>query len=102
MASRHQDVEKIAQLAKLEFSSEEQAAFVGHLTQIVSYVEKINELPLDEVEPTSHVLGLTNVFREDVVSPSLDQAEVLRNAPKHKNGYFSVPKVIANPEAHNG
>lgn len=102
MAITHQDVENIAQLAKLEFSSEEQEAFVGHLAQIVSYVEKINELPLEEVEPTSHVLGLTNVFREDVVEPSLDQAEVLRNAPKHKNGYFSVPKVIANPKAQNG
>ncbi|MFQ5648327.1 MAG: Asp-tRNA(Asn)/Glu-tRNA(Gln) amidotransferase subunit GatC [bacterium] len=89
-----EDVEKTARLAKLEFSVEEKQALVRHLDQIVAYVEQLNELDTDGVEPTSHVLDLRNIFREDEVNASMSQTDALKNAPKQKDGYFSVPKVI--------
>ncbi|MFQ6113435.1 MAG: Asp-tRNA(Asn)/Glu-tRNA(Gln) amidotransferase subunit GatC [bacterium] len=89
-----QDVEKIAALAKLEFSSEEKQKLAKQLDQIVAYVEKLNELDTESVPPTSHVIDLKNVLREDKVEEWLTQEEALRNAPAKKHGYFSVPKVI--------
>lgn len=88
------DVEKTAYLAKLEFTDNEKKALQAQLNQIVTYVEKLNELDTDDVEPTLHVLDMKNVFREDVVKSSMSQEDVLKNAPRQKHGYFSVPKVI--------
>jgi aspartyl-tRNA(Asn)/glutamyl-tRNA(Gln) amidotransferase subunit C len=94
MSIMAQNVQEVAKLAKLAFSEDEIQVLASHLAQIVSYVEKLNELDTDDVEPTSHVLDLKNVFREDKVDNWLTQEEVLRNAPAEKHGYFSVPKVI--------
>ena len=94
MAITIHDVEKVAQLAKLTFTEEEKQRFTEQLAQIVAYVEKLGELDLDDVEPTSHVIELTNVMREDRVEPWLTQEEALMNAPARKLGFFSVPKVI--------
>ncbi|MFQ5863663.1 MAG: Asp-tRNA(Asn)/Glu-tRNA(Gln) amidotransferase subunit GatC [bacterium] len=89
-----QDVDKIAALAKLEFSSAEKQKLAKELDQIVAYVEKLNELNTESVPPTSHVVDLKNVLREDKVEEWLTQEEALRNAPAKKHGFFSVPKVI--------
>jgi len=89
-----EQVDQIARLAKLEFSEEEKLEMAGQLAQIVGYVEKLNEIDTDDIEPTYHVIDINNVFREDEVKKSLPQTEVLKNAPKSKLGYFSVPKVI--------
>lgn len=94
MAITKEDVEKVAKLAKLKFTEEEKEKFTQQLAQIVSYVEKLKELDTEGVEPTSHVLDIKNVFREDKVKESLSQEEALANAPSKKNSYFSVPKVI--------
>ncbi|MGH7494053.1 MAG: Asp-tRNA(Asn)/Glu-tRNA(Gln) amidotransferase subunit GatC [bacterium] len=88
------EVQHIAKLAKLSFNEEELAKMAKELDAIVAYVEQLKELELDEVLPTSHVLDLSNVLREDEVEPALPVEEVLRNAPSRKNSYFSVPKVI--------
>ncbi len=90
-----QEVEKIAQLAKLSFTEEEKEKFSRQLGQILDYVAKLNELDTENVPPTYHVVALHNVFRKDEVKPSMPQKEVLKNAPAKKNGYFSVPKVIS-------
>ncbi|MFQ5770156.1 MAG: Asp-tRNA(Asn)/Glu-tRNA(Gln) amidotransferase subunit GatC [bacterium] len=89
-----QDVDKVATLAKLHFSSEEKQQLARQLDQIVMYIEKLNELDTENVEPTSHVIDLKNVFREDKSEDWLTQEEALQNAPVKKKGYFSVPKVI--------
>ncbi|MFQ6003249.1 MAG: Asp-tRNA(Asn)/Glu-tRNA(Gln) amidotransferase subunit GatC [Candidatus Zixiibacteriota bacterium] len=89
-----EDVEKVAKLAKLEFSEEEKEKFTHQLAQIVRYVEKLNELDTDDVEPTFHVLDIKNVLREDKVLSGLSPKEALANAPAKKDNYFSVPKVI--------
>jgi len=89
-----EDVEKIAKLAKLEFGREEEEKFTYQLAQIVAYVEKLNELDTENVPPTSHVLDIKNVMREDKAESWLTQEEALANAPAQKTGFFSVPKVI--------
>jgi len=60
----------------------------------LKYINKLNELNTEKVEPTSHVLGLSNVFREDKVRPSLQQEEILANAPEVEASHFKVKKVI--------
>jgi len=89
-----EEVENIARLAKLSFSDEEKIKFTEQFNQILQYMEKLNELDTENVPPTFHVLELYNVFREDKVKPWLTQEEALHNAPKKKDGFFSVPKVI--------
>ncbi len=95
MAITVDDVEKIAKLAKLSFTDEEKEKFTEQLRQIISYVEKLNELDVENIPATYHVLEVKNVFRKDEAKPSMSQEKVLENAPSAKKGYFSVPKVIA-------
>jgi aspartyl-tRNA(Asn)/glutamyl-tRNA(Gln) amidotransferase subunit C len=89
-----QDVEYIAKLAKLEYSEEEKEQFAKQFNTILAYIDKLNELNTDDVEPLSHVIELSNVMREDEVKPSLPVEEVLRNAPSKSGSFFKVPKVI--------
>ncbi|MCK4591700.1 MAG: Asp-tRNA(Asn)/Glu-tRNA(Gln) amidotransferase subunit GatC [Candidatus Latescibacteria bacterium] len=89
-----EDVENVIALAKLEFSAEEKQRLITQLNRILDYFAKLNELDTTDVPPTSHVLPLKNVFREDMVTPSLSQQETLANAPDQWVGYFKVPKVI--------
>jgi aspartyl-tRNA(Asn)/glutamyl-tRNA(Gln) amidotransferase subunit C len=94
MAVTRKDVEYIAELAKLKFKDEELEKFTEQLNEILAYVEKLNELDTTNVEPLSHPIEGSNVFREDVVKPSLDREEALRNAPDRSELFFKVPKVI--------
>jgi aspartyl-tRNA(Asn)/glutamyl-tRNA(Gln) amidotransferase subunit C len=94
MAVTIKDVEHVAKLARLQFNEDELKKFTRQLNQILEYMEKLNELDTSNVEPLSHVIELSNVFREDAVRPSYPQAEVLKNAPAHDGKFFKVPKVI--------
>ncbi len=88
------EVEHIAALARLEFSDEEKEKFTHQLNDILQYVEKLNELDTSKVERLSHVIELSNVFRDDVVKPSISAEEALKNAPAKVDTLFKVPKVI--------
>lgn len=88
------DVDHIAALARLEFSDEEKEKFTHQLNDILHYIEKLNELDTSKVEPLSHVIELSNVFRDDVVKPSISPEEALKNAPAKVDTLFKVPKVI--------
>lgn len=94
MAITTQDVEHVADLARLDLDEEEKAKFTEQLNAILKYVEKLNELDTDQVEPTSHVIALTNVMREDVVRPSTPREKALQNAPDEDEGQFRVPAVL--------
>lgn len=87
-------VRKVAQLSRLELDEHEVEQFSGELSSIIEYIEKLNELDVDDVEPLAHCLPIHNVFREDVVKPSLENASALANAPDKHDGYFKVPKVL--------
>lgn len=88
------DVEHVANLARLELSDAEKAVFTDQLNTILNYVDKLNSLNTDDVEPTSHVLPITNVMREDERKPSLPIEKVLLNAPDEEDGQFKVPAVL--------
>ena len=94
MSVTRKDVDHIATLARLEFSEAEKEHFTHQMNEILTYVEKLNELDTSNVEPLSHVIELNNVFREDVVQLSLSQATALQNAPSADDEHFKVPKVI--------
>jgi aspartyl-tRNA(Asn)/glutamyl-tRNA(Gln) amidotransferase subunit C len=89
-----QEVEAVANLARLEFNEEEKKQFTYQLERILNYIDKLNELDTEDVEPTSHVLPIRNVMRGDELKPSYSRAEMLKNAPYPIEGYFGVPKVI--------
>lgn len=88
------DVEKIAALAKLRFDPSEKESYRVHLQEIVSYVEKLNELDTEGVDPTFSVQHRKQALRPDEVRPSLPREEALKNAPSQAHGFFRVPKVI--------
>jgi aspartyl-tRNA(Asn)/glutamyl-tRNA(Gln) amidotransferase subunit C len=88
------DVRKVAKLARLSFSEEEEARLVTDLNQMLAYVASLNELDTSQVAPTTHVLPLSNVFRPDEPTESLSQEAALANAPRSGHGHFRVPKVI--------
>ncbi|MFY9268735.1 MAG: Asp-tRNA(Asn)/Glu-tRNA(Gln) amidotransferase subunit GatC [Candidatus Manganitrophaceae bacterium] len=84
----------VAKLARLQLSPEETERFTDQLSHILTYVEKLNRLDTVGIEPTSHVLSLSNVFREDRLRPSLPVEKALENAPDAEGPYFQVPKII--------
>lgn len=89
-----EEVEHVANLARLEFNEEEITEFTHQLGRILDYIGKLNELDTTDVPPTSHVLPVHNVSKEDTVKPSYDRELVLTTAPETESGYFDVPKVI--------
>ena len=88
------DVEYVANLSKLELSQKEKVKFQKELDNIIKYIDQLNKLNTENTPTTSHVVPLQNVFRKDKILPSLPQEKALANAPKKKDGFFRVPKVI--------
>ena len=88
------EVEHVARLARLELTEEEKERMRAQLDSILSYIDKLNELDTSAVEPTSHVLPMTNVFREDEVRPSLFQEEAMANAQDRQDVFFRVPRIL--------
>jgi aspartyl-tRNA(Asn)/glutamyl-tRNA(Gln) amidotransferase subunit C len=89
-----EQVEHVAKLARLAVSEEEKALFGRQLSSILTYVETLNRVDTAQVEPTSHVIPMQNVLREDEVKPSLPREAALGNAPDADAGCFRVPKII--------
>ncbi|MDO3412803.1 Asp-tRNA(Asn)/Glu-tRNA(Gln) amidotransferase subunit GatC [Saccharibacillus sp. CPCC 101409] len=89
-----EQVEHVAKLARLNVGEDEKEMFAEQLSAILQYAEKLNELNTDGIEPTTHVLPLHSVTREDEVRESLPIEAVLRNAPDEEDGQFRVPAVL--------
>ena len=96
MAVTVKDVDHVATLARLSFTNEEKTRLVAQLNQILAYMEQLNRLETGDVEPLSHVVDLSNVFRDDVLRASFPREEILKNAPAHTEKFFKVPKVISD------
>ena len=90
MLSREQ-VLHVARLARLELTDEEVERFSGELSKVLDHIEKIGELDLADVEPTSHVVEIENVLRADEPRPSWSREKVLEAAPDTAQGGFRVP-----------
>jgi len=89
-----EDVRYVAHLSRIYLQDNEVEHIAKDLEKILSYIEKLKEPDISNIKPTSHVLALKNVFRDDVVRPSLKQADVMKVAVSHHNGSFKVPQVI--------
>ena len=87
-------IDYVSALAKLNLTEEEKENAKSDLGKILTYIDTMNELDTDGVEPTSHIHSRTNVFREDIVSQKEDRKNLLMNAPKKKDGCFVVPKTV--------
>jgi aspartyl-tRNA(Asn)/glutamyl-tRNA(Gln) amidotransferase subunit C len=91
------DIAKVARLARIALGPEELELYGSQLRDILEHAERVQALPTDGVEPTSHPLPMTNAFRADEVTPCLDRDEVLRAAPEVEDGYFVVPRILDEP-----
>lgn len=87
-------IDYVGILAKLELSDMEKEKAKEDMTKLLDYIDKLNELDTDNVEPMSHIFPLNNVFREDVVTNGDDSENMLCNAPEKKDGCYKVPKTV--------
>lgn len=94
MAINKDAVNYTANLARIELSDKELDHFTGQLDRILAYVDKLSSLNTADLDPTSHVLEMKNVYREDIVKKSLSAPEAIKNAPSKENNLFKVPKII--------
>jgi len=94
MEIKESDITKVAKLARLDLSPAEKDEFARQLSDIIEYVEKINELDTSKVEASDHIVELNNVFRKDVVKNSIERHELEKIAPDFKDGYIVVPKIL--------
>lgn len=88
------EVEHVAHLARLELTAAEKEKFTHQLNDILAFAEKLNAVDTHAIPPTSHVLDLKNVWREDEVEEWLTQDQALANAPAATEGCFQVPRII--------
>ncbi len=88
------EIEKVASLSRIRLTIEEKNSFRRQLTDILDYMEKLNELNTDDVPLMAYATSLKNVFREDKIKSSFARQEILKLSPSNSNGFFKVPKII--------
>jgi aspartyl-tRNA(Asn)/glutamyl-tRNA(Gln) amidotransferase subunit C len=88
------EIEHIATLARLYLPEDEKELLGLQLSSILDYMDKLSELNTNDIEPTSHVLPLNNVMRDDILVDSIPREESLMNAPSHTGKFYRVPKII--------
>ncbi len=96
MISR-KDLEHIGWLSRLELSEEDKEKYTPKLNSVLDYFGELDEVDTGDVEPTYHVLPMSNVFRDDIEGVpmrSMQQEEVLSNAPKKQDGFFKAPRMM--------
>ncbi|MBI1375635.1 MAG: Asp-tRNA(Asn)/Glu-tRNA(Gln) amidotransferase subunit GatC [Phycisphaera sp.] len=90
------DVKKVAKLARLKLNDEQIHAFAGQLSDVLSYVHKLDELDVTGVEPMAHPTDMTNRFRDDTPGRPISVDQALANAPESDPPFFKVPKVLGD------
>jgi aspartyl-tRNA(Asn)/glutamyl-tRNA(Gln) amidotransferase subunit C len=93
----HSTVEKIAHLSRLELSGAEKEAMIKDMNRIIEFMDKLNEVDTNDVEPLIYLTKEANVYRDDVLKHEITVADALSNAPKQDGRYFRVAKVINKP-----
>ena len=87
-------IEKLSDLSRLKFNNEEKEEIKKDLQQMISFIDKMNEVDTTDVEPLLHMTNEVNILREDEVKGMISQEDALKNAPVHDDNFFKVPKVI--------
>jgi aspartyl-tRNA(Asn)/glutamyl-tRNA(Gln) amidotransferase subunit C len=94
MSISNEEVTYVSKLARLRFNEEETKKMAKELGSVLEYVATLNEVNTEGVQPTEHILQVSNVFREDVIGTPLSNQVALSNAPDQENGCFKVPRVL--------
>lgn len=94
MKVTREDLKNVAVLSRLAIAEDKADGYITQMDAILSYMDNLSEINTDAVKPTTYALPMENVFREDVVKPSLDRELALSNAPLKEGGYFKVPRVL--------
>lgn len=94
MELTREQIDYAAHLARIALTDAERALFGSQLASVLAYFDKLNELDTAGVEPMAHVLGLHNVFRDDLEAPCTPRREILANAPARAYGSYLVPQVL--------
>ena len=89
-------VDEVAHLARLEFTDEAKAEIANDMNRMLTFIDKLNELDTEGIEPLIYMTDEFNVMREDIPVETLNQKDALKNAPRKDSDYFKVPKVIDN------
>ncbi len=87
-------IEQVANLSRIKLTDNEKNVFREQLTDILGYIEKLNELDTDDVQPMAYATSIKNVFREDQQESSFPRQKILELSPSSANGFFKVPKVL--------
>lgn len=93
-----EQVKKVAHLARLEITSEEEQQFTTQLSSILEYFEQLSELDTDEVAPTTRAIETSNITRPDELKPFPDKEDLLKEAPQQEGEYFKVPQILSSEE----
>jgi aspartyl-tRNA(Asn)/glutamyl-tRNA(Gln) amidotransferase subunit C len=93
MIDREQ-VHKVAHLARLELTPEEEEQFTAQLGSILDYFEQLSELDVTDVQPTARAIDVSNVTRPDELQPYSDREAILKSAPEQEGDFFKVPKIL--------
>jgi len=91
-------IDKLAKLSRLSFKPDEKKAIIKDLERILGFVEQLEEVDTEGIDPLIHINPEVNVLREDKITEELSQKEALKNAPEHDSFYFKVPKVVENTD----
>lgn len=94
MSEKKFDIDHIAALARLTLDDAEKAKLEGHLVKIIEYIDQLNQLDTADVKPTSHVLPINNVFRQDEARERFSNADLMDQAPRKDKGHYEVPQII--------
>lgn len=92
MSISKEEILHVAQLARLQLTDAEMEGL--HMEEVITFADQLSELDIAGIEPTNHVSDVYNVLREDMVKPSFDRDDILKNAPSKARGCFLVPKVV--------
>ncbi|MCW9680942.1 Asp-tRNA(Asn)/Glu-tRNA(Gln) amidotransferase subunit GatC [Dolichospermum planctonicum UHCC 0167] len=87
-------VRKVANLARLELTADEETQFTTQLGSILDYIEQLNQLDVTNVAPTTRAIDVSNVTREDILQPYPDREAILNSAPQQEGDFFRVPKIL--------
>ncbi|GCL41364.1 Asp-tRNA(Asn)/Glu-tRNA(Gln) amidotransferase subunit GatC [Anabaena sp. FACHB-1250] len=87
-------VRKVANLARLELTADEETQFTTQLGSILDYIQQLNQLDVTNVAPTTRAIDVSNVTREDILQPYPDREAILNSAPQQEGDFFRVPKIL--------
>ncbi|EKV01658.1 glutamyl-tRNA(Gln) and/or aspartyl-tRNA(Asn) amidotransferase, C subunit [Leptolyngbya sp. PCC 7375] len=91
-----EQVRKVALLARLELTEAEEQQFTEQLSGILDYVQQLNELNTENIEPTTRAIELSNITRQDELAPFADRESILDIAPDREDDFFKVPKILGS------